>query len=320
MYWTGNTVGPALSIDVKSCVGTGGAACPTFVKDTSVFSFGEVWSGQVGAFPVGATLTITYTATFTFTSCGTGTVTNETTIRTPAGIDNTAGDRSRAQVNGVLDGGDCAQADVGVTMSQSAVAENDQVPTVYTVIYTNNGPSAANGSSIKAQAFWSESTITRMKATILSCATTGGAVCPPLADSTVFSFASLFDRPVATYPSGSSITVKYTLVPVISTCGPAANVTSVYETSTPVGMTIPSNRTTEPSPRPRSPARTFPSTNSFPARCSRQRACELQHYLDELQSEYSQIHPVLGPAAFWLHLRFDHLRRLDRFRVRPGLV
>ncbi len=239
MYWTGNMVGPALSIDVKSCVGTGGAACPTFVKDTSVFSFGEVWSGQVGAFPVGATLTITYTATFTFTSCGTGTVTNETTIRTPAGIDNTAGDRSRAQVNGVLDGGDCAQADVGVTMSQSAVAENDQVPTVYTVIYTNNGPSAANGSSIKAQAFWSESTITRMKATILSCATTGGAVCPPLADSTVFSFASLFDRPVATYPSGSSITVKYTLVPVISTCGPAANVTSVYETSTPVGMTDP---------------------------------------------------------------------------------
>ncbi|WP_295818853.1 Ig-like domain-containing protein [uncultured Microbacterium sp.] len=239
MYWTGNMVGPTASIDITSCVGAGGATCPAFVKDTSVFSFGDVWSGQVGAFPVGATLTITYTSTFTFISCGTGTVTNQTTIAAPAGMTNTAGDRSRSQVNGVLNGGECAKADLGVTISQSAVAENDQVPTVYTATYTNNGPSAADGSNIKAFAFWSENTITRMKASILSCTTTGGAVCPTLADSSPFSFASVFDSPVATYPSGSSITVKYTLVPAITTCGPTANVTTVFETSTRAGMTDP---------------------------------------------------------------------------------
>lgn len=239
MFWTGDMVDPAVSIHITSCAGAGGASCPAFVKDTTVRTFGSVWSGQVGAFPVGATLTISYTATFTFISCGKGTVTNQANITAPAGTINSADALSRAQLNGVLDGGECAKADLGVTMSQSAVAENDQVPTVYTATYTNNGPSAADGSNIKAFAYWSENTITRMKATILSCTASGGAVCPTLADSTVFSFASVFDRPVANYPSGSSITVKYTLVPVITTCGPAANVTSVFETATPTGTTDP---------------------------------------------------------------------------------
>ncbi|WP_457825550.1 hypothetical protein, partial [Staphylococcus aureus] len=56
---------------------------------------------------------------------------------------------------------------------------------------------------------------------------------------TISSFTPVFDHPVATYPSGSSITVKYTLVPVITTCGPAANVTSLFETSTRAGTTDP---------------------------------------------------------------------------------
>jgi len=239
MFWTGNMVDPAVSIHITSCAGAGGASCPAFVKDTTVRTFGPVWSGQAGAFPVGATLTISYTATFTFISCGKGTVTNQANITPPAGTTNSADALSRAQLNGVLDGGECAKADLGVTMSQSAVAENDQVPTVYTATYTNNGPSAADGSKIRAFAFWNENTITRMKATILSCTTTGGAICPTLADSSLFSFASVFDRPVATYPSGSSITVKYTLVPVITTCGPTANVTSIFETSTPAATTDP---------------------------------------------------------------------------------
>ena len=119
--------------------------------------------------------------------------------------------------------------DVGVTKSVSAasIAPGDTV--TYTITFTNAGPSYADGSQILdnlntgngGTQFGGYST------SIVSCTTTGGAVCPTLAGVTS---TSGNDYPINTtipvFPGGSAVTIVYTAAFTVgdpSGCSTSAN-------------------------------------------------------------------------------------------------
>lgn len=240
MYWSGNATSGQVATSIVSCTGTGGASCPSFIKDGSIGSYGNVWSGNLGAFPVGATLVIVYTATPNFNACGTGTIGNQGDITPPPGMSNSAGSTPSASVSASLDAGACPTADLAVTRTQSSSKFDTFSTQTYTVTYTNNGAAAADGASIAEQFTWPANSMNTMQLTIQSCTGSGGVSCPSfIASTTVRNGFTLWNGSVGPFPAGATLTITYSIVPNVPTCPATFSLTGTSTVAAPAGTTDP---------------------------------------------------------------------------------
>ncbi|MFK3760715.1 hypothetical protein, partial [Lysobacter enzymogenes] len=115
---------------------------------------------------------------------------NTATIAPPSGVTNV--DTACTSNGGVFNAGTgtcsstdtnnlAAVADLSLTKTNGVTSVNAGGTTAYTIVLTNNGPSAANGSVVRDPA------AAGLAKTSVTCAPTGGAVCPAV---TVANFES----------------------------------------------------------------------------------------------------------------------------------
>jgi LPXTG-site transpeptidase (sortase) family protein len=124
-------------------------------------------------------------------------------------------------------------ADLAVTKNDGVVTVNTGSSTTYTLTLTNNGPSAADGATIRDAA-----AAGLTKTAIGVCTPAGGAVCPAVGlGATQMNIASLEAGTVVvpTLPSGGSISFTVTAT-VTATTG---SVTNTFTATTPAGTTDP---------------------------------------------------------------------------------
>lgn len=115
-------------------------------------------------------------------------------------------------------------ADISVTKSNAVTSILAGGTTSYDIVFTNNGPNAANNSLLR------DAAVTGLTKTGLSCVASGGAVCPSPLTVAALEGAGLN---VATFPSGGSITVT---VNVNVTAAPGGNVTNTAIGYLPAGF------------------------------------------------------------------------------------
>ncbi|SDZ26029.1 conserved repeat domain-containing protein, partial [Lysobacter sp. yr284] len=163
------------------------------------------------------------------------TLSNTATIAPPNNVTNV--DTQCTRNGGVFDPGTgrcsatdnntlAAVADLVLTKTNGGNGVTAGGTTVYTVVLTNNGPSAANGTVIRDPA------AAGLSKTSVTCLATGNAVCPAV---TVANFES--GLTIATLPSGGTLTFTVN-----------ANVTATSgSVSNSVTATLPPN-TTDPTP------------------------------------------------------------------------
>ncbi len=206
-----------------TCIGAGGATCPA-----------ASGSGNINAtvtIPFGGSLT--YTVTAAINSAATGNLINTATIAAPAGtLDPTAGNNSSTDTNTML-----PIADLAVTKSDGVTSVKAGGTTTYTLTLTNNGPSAANSTTLRDAA-----AAGLTKIAIGACTVAGGAVCPTAGvGAGQMNIANLENGTVVvpTLPNGGSISFSVT-VNVNAASGSVAN---IFTATPPVGTTDPTPAT-----------------------------------------------------------------------------
>ncbi|MEH6418984.1 beta strand repeat-containing protein, partial [Pseudomonas sp. CGJS7] len=198
---------------VSCTVTAGSAVCPAVT--VANFESGVT----VANLPSGGELTFTVNANVTATS---GSVANTVTATLPPGT-------TDPTPTGPITDTDTVdpRADLTLTKTNGTAAVDAGGTTTYTIVLTNNGPSAADGTVVTDPA------ATGLAKTSVSCSVTGGsAVCPAV---TVANFES--GVTVASLPSGGQLTFTV-IANVTATSGSVANT---------VTATLPPG-TTDPTP------------------------------------------------------------------------
>jgi len=200
----------------------GGAVCPTAGNTTVALMQGA--GIVIPTLPSGGSVTFTVMVNVTATS---GSITNTATISEPAGnIDPNAANDSASDTDTVT-----PQADLSVTKTNGTASVNAGGTTSYTIVVTNNGPSAANN------AVFTDPAVTGLTATSVMCSgATGGAACPTAGNTTVALMQGA-GIVIPTLPSGGSVTFTV-----------AANVTAMSGTVTNTANIAPPAGTTDPTP------------------------------------------------------------------------
>ncbi|MFK3649430.1 Ig-like domain-containing protein [Lysobacter enzymogenes] len=193
-----------------TCAPAGGAVCPAVT--VANFESGVT----VPTLPSGGSLTFTVNANVTATS---GSVTNTVTVTPPAGTTDPTPPGNVTDTDTVT-----PIADLTLTKSNGVTSVTAGGTTAYTIVLSNNGPSAADGSVVRDPA------ATGLAKTSVTCAPAGGAVCPTV---TVTSFESGVTVP--TLPSGGSLTFTVN-ANVTATSGSVTNTVTV---TPPAGTTDP---------------------------------------------------------------------------------
>ena len=171
-----------------SCSGAaGGAVCPATVSVNGA----NVVSGLVPTLPAGGSATFTIAGTVSPTSAGA--ISNSTTVTTPIGVtDPDPSDNTSTVVTPVN-----AVADVSVLKSGPSSVDAGGLIT-YTVLISNAGPSAANGTSFSDVVPGSISTITA------NCGSqSNGAVCP----ASIAITGNTVSGTIANLPAGGSLVI-----------------------------------------------------------------------------------------------------------------
>jgi uncharacterized repeat protein (TIGR01451 family) len=221
-----------------SCTATAGAVCPTnFTSGQSSFYFGlgglndivapdTLFSTAIPILPPGGAITVVYqhTTDTTLYCATTLTATNNATISAPAGTADPVSNNNEVNDGFVTQTAACQTADLATTVAQPATG----APTTFSVSYANNGPAAADGSTIgvnlASSIFNPGSYPNGVAQYTITCSASAGAICP----SDVSGNNGAYTRAtadagdfVATWPSGGILTLTYT---VTVPCGvPAAS-------------------------------------------------------------------------------------------------
>ena len=206
-----------LTKTAAACTATsGGAVCPATVTVALLEGAGVV----IPTLPALGTVTFTITATVTATS---GSVTNTATVAPPVGTtDPTPGNNTASDTDEVT-----PVADLMITKTDGVGSINPGGILTYTVVVTNNGPSAANGAVVTDPA-----TAGLTKTAAACTATSGGAVCPGTVTVALLEGAGVV---IPTLPAGGTVTFTITAT-VTATSGSVTNTVTV---APPVGTTDP---------------------------------------------------------------------------------
>lgn len=202
-----------LSKTSVTCTASGGAVCPTAPISVATVEGAGI---AIPTLPSGGSVTFTVNANVTAVS---GNVTNTATVSTPAGVTEiNAANNTAADTDAVA-----LVTDVSVTKTDGVTSVNAGGSTSYTIVVSNAGPSAANGSTFQ------DAAATGLSKTSVSCTAAGGAVCPTgVTISQVEAGVA-----IPTLPNGGSVT--FTIgVSVTATSGSVANTATV---TAPVGAT-----------------------------------------------------------------------------------
>lgn len=233
-----------------NCSASGGAVCPNVAPPASgdFYSTSNYFSNAtVPTWPSGGSLQFTVSYKITdfvgpATGCGDTNRTYNTSVRGSASIGSFITDPVSSNNNSAsfaMTGPDLTQnACPGADLATTVTVDNTNLtfgsPSTYTVVHTNLGPGAADGSSIRFRSIASVregnvSSFNYVGARIVSCTAIGGAVCPAITaaetNTILGGWRDLYTGTVATWPSGGSLTVVYEMTPrdytLSSSCGPA---------------------------------------------------------------------------------------------------
>jgi uncharacterized repeat protein (TIGR01451 family) len=160
------TAAPVVSNVAWTCQAVaGGALCP------QAQGTGSPINQTIATFPLGGHLVYTITG---IAPAAPQQYVNTATIAAPAGFTDSNPSNNTAVATTNVQAGATPEADVAVTLTgPSTVAPNGVV--TYSVVVTNNGPAAANGTTLSAPV---PGVVTGVTTT---CAASGGAVCPVVA-------------------------------------------------------------------------------------------------------------------------------------------
>jgi uncharacterized repeat protein (TIGR01451 family) len=201
---------------------TGGAACPA----SSTVAALQAGTLAIPTLPSGGSVTFTLTGT-----AGTsGTITNIVTVSTPPGLtDPTPGNNTSTAITTITPVADLQIVKAGTT----TVNANGTVS--YTLVVTNNGPSAANGATV------SDPAVANFTASGVTCGSpTGGAACPVSSTVSALQAGTLA---IPTLPSGGSVT--FTLTGTAGTSGTITNIATVTPPPTVTDPTPNNNTSTK---------------------------------------------------------------------------
>jgi len=248
--WPGAILGDTVRLIITGCTPT--TLCPeslrlasrtiTNTNPADPLTRGNVWSEKMGSFPSGASIVITYSLTASnFTGCGTGSFDNSATLTPPAGLQNSADASAKTgTVKTPIEGAACPPADLTVTRSQSSSVLTSSDAPVHTVTFTNKGPGAADGATVAEALSWNDSSVNRANVTIVSCTGTGGVSCPStIVSRTVANYGAPFTGTLDSFPSQAKLTIVYSIMPTMTTCGGTTTFTAKDTIATPAAVTDP---------------------------------------------------------------------------------
>jgi uncharacterized repeat protein (TIGR01451 family) len=214
---TFNDTVPASILGVSASCGlaNGGAICPAAINVT-----GNTVSGAVPTLPAGASLVISVKGTVS--GSATGTISNTATVLPPGGVTDPDPSNSTSTINTTLG----AVADVAVAKSgPGAAVPGSNVS--YTIVVSNAGPSAANGTT------FTDAVPASLTGVSASCTTSsGGATCP----SSITVVGNNVNGTVTNFPANSSVTIVVSGTVSASAIGSIVNTASV---TPPLGVTDP---------------------------------------------------------------------------------
>ncbi len=148
---------------------------------------------------INATLTLPVNGTVSFSMVGSpttfnGFVTNTASVTPPPGVVDPTPSNNNATATVLV----TPRVNLGVTKTNGVGTLVAGTTTLYTIVFNNNGPSAADGALIRDVAD------ANLVCTSLTCNTTGGAVCGAISTA---AFLSPGGHSVPVFPAGSTVTV-----------------------------------------------------------------------------------------------------------------
>ena len=208
-----NYFGGVANFQFLSCKSTAGTSCPedSDFGSGAVFEAAFPFQSTVASWPRGGSLTIAYQVTSI--ACGTpvGKLTSFASAGAPSGTPDPNSNNNFSEITLTTPAGpQCPQSDVATTLTNSGPISFTS-PTTYTFTFINNGPSAADGGSIRAESLYTGSLSTLAETEYVSCTSSADMVCPP--DSAFQNFAygsgSLFGAKLTKWPVGGTLAVVY---------------------------------------------------------------------------------------------------------------
>ena len=152
-----DTFPPGLTGVSWTCTPGAGATCPALSGTTSIDGTMDLAAGSSATFSVAGTVD----------PAATGTLENTATIAVPTGvIDSTPANDSATDVDTIIQ-----NADLDVTKSDGQIVAVPGEPVAYSVVVTNNGPSAVVGASV------SDAIPASLTGATWTCSGAGGGVC-----------------------------------------------------------------------------------------------------------------------------------------------
>ncbi len=219
--FTNPTASGLLFTQVKCGSAAGGAICPAEINTTLTLMTGA--GIIIPTFPNGGSVTFSLTALVTATS---GSVTDTANITAPTGeIDTNLANNSDSDTDTITP--NPLTIDLAITNTDGVTIVNPGNLSIYTIVVTNNGPSAGDGAIFTNPAAFGLNNIA------ISCGLpTGGAACPTTAKTTValMQGAGII---IPTLPSGGSVT--FTLSALVT--APSGSVTDTAIITAPAGQT-----------------------------------------------------------------------------------
>jgi uncharacterized repeat protein (TIGR01451 family) len=174
-----DTLPAVLSGATWTCVASTGSACATPDGNGNINTNADLLNGG----------TATYTLTATLSSTAIGTVANTSTIVAPIGVTDDAGNNSATDTNTVS-----RSADLALTKSDFSATEIPGTPVTYTIVATNNGPSAVTGATI------TDTLPATLTGATWSCVASTGSTCAtPDGTGNINTTADLLNGGTATY-------------------------------------------------------------------------------------------------------------------------
>ncbi len=200
----------------------GGAVCPSAPTKTALQGSGVT----INTLPSGGSMTFVVAGTVTATS---GTLSNTATITAPSGISENNPSNNSATDN---DTTVRLEADFFITKTDGATSVVSGSPITYTIVVTNDGPSAVSGAVFKDPA------VSGLTVSNVSCSASGGATCPSVSVAAMQGSGIT----IGNMPDNSSLT--FTVTGTVAAAG-GSNLTNTATVTVPGGVTdaIPSNNT-----------------------------------------------------------------------------
>jgi uncharacterized repeat protein (TIGR01451 family) len=201
-----------------------GAACPAPASTTVALMQGA--GIVIPTLP--PTGSVTFTVNATVAGGATGSIANVANIAAPSGVtDPTPGNNSATDTDTVN-----LVADLAITKDDGKTSVNAGASTSYTIVVTNNGPSAANN------AVFTDPAVSNLNVTSVTCGNPqNGAACP-LPASTTVALMQGAGIVIPTLPATGSVTFTVNATVAGSATGSIANTASI---AAPSGVTDPTS-------------------------------------------------------------------------------